>query len=60
MESLNERWLLAKIQGPVAGTWRKPFTFGRKANNSIGVKNARNVPYGSFDGISATGVSMPP
>lgn len=54
MESLNERWLLAKIHGPVAGTWRKPFTFGRNARSNIGVKKARSVPYGSLLGISAT------
>ena len=36
------------ITGPVAGTLRKPFTLGRKANIKNGVKNARNVPYGKL------------
>ena len=54
MESLKDKWLLAKIHGPVAGTWRKPLIFGLKANKRIGVKNARSVVYGTFVGISAT------
>ena len=48
MESLNERWFEAMMSGPVAGTLRSPFTFGRKANIKNGVKNARNVPYGKL------------
>ena len=34
------------ITGPVAGTLRKPLTFGRNANIKNGVKNARSTPYG--------------
>ena len=34
------------MTGPVAGTLRKPFTFGRNANIKNGVKNARSTPYG--------------
>jgi hypothetical protein len=44
IESLNERWLEARIRGPDAGTLRKPFTFGRKATMRNGVRNARRVP----------------
>ncbi len=34
------------MTGPVAGTLRRPFTFGRNANIKNGVKNARSTPYG--------------
>jgi hypothetical protein len=44
MESLKERWFEARISGPEAGTFRKPFTLGRKSNIKNGVRNARRVP----------------
>ena len=44
MESLKERWFEAMITGPFDGTWRRPLTFGRKANIKNGVRNARSVP----------------
>jgi hypothetical protein len=44
IESLNERWFEARISGPVDGTLRSPFTFGRKSNIKNGVRNARRVP----------------
>jgi hypothetical protein len=44
MESLNERWFEAMINGPVAGTLRRPFTLGRKRIIKKGVKKARKVP----------------
>ncbi len=46
MESLKDKWLEAMITGPEPGTWRKPFTFGRKSNIRNGVRNARSTPYG--------------
>jgi hypothetical protein len=44
IESLNERWFEAMISGPLAGTLRSPFTFGRKRIIKKGVKKARKVP----------------
>jgi hypothetical protein len=44
IESLNERWFEAIINGPLAGTLRSPFTFGRKRIIKKGVKKARKVP----------------
>jgi hypothetical protein len=44
IESLKDRWLLAIITGPFAGTFRSPFTFGRKASIKNGVRNARKTP----------------
>jgi len=46
MESLKDRWLEAMITGPEPGTWRSPFTFGRKSAIRNGVKKARRTPYG--------------
>jgi hypothetical protein len=46
IESLNERWFEARMSGPDAGTFLKPFTFGRNKIIKNGVRNARNVPYG--------------
>jgi hypothetical protein len=46
IESLKERWFEARISGPDAGTFLKPFTLGRKSSIRKGVKNARSVPYG--------------
>jgi hypothetical protein len=46
IESLKDKWLLAIITGPVAGTFRSPFTLGRNANIKNGVRNARSTPYG--------------
>ncbi len=36
IESEKERWLLARITGPVAGTLRRPSTCGRKISLSSG------------------------
>jgi hypothetical protein len=46
MESLKDKWLEAMMTGPFAGTFRSPFTLGRKPAIRKGVKNARKVPYG--------------
>jgi hypothetical protein len=46
IESLKERWLEAMMTGPDAGTFRRPFTLGRKRSIKNGVKNALKVPYG--------------
>jgi hypothetical protein len=40
--------LEAIINGPLAGTFRRPRTFGRKASIRKGVKNARRAPYGKL------------
>jgi hypothetical protein len=44
MESLKDKWLEAMITGPEPGTWRRPFTFGRKSTIKNGVKKARRMP----------------
>ncbi len=46
IESLKERWLEARINGPDAGTFLNPFTLGRNKIIKNGVRNARSVPYG--------------
>ncbi len=46
IESLKERWFEARISGPDAGTFLKPFTLGRNKIIKNGVRNARSVPYG--------------
>jgi|688.fasta_scaffold2057571_2 hypothetical protein len=48
IESLKERWFEAIINGPFAGTLRRPRTLGRKASIRNGVKNARKAPYGKL------------
>ena len=35
-QSANDRWLLARIAGPVAGTCSAPVTCGRKTSRSTG------------------------
>jgi hypothetical protein len=46
IESLKDKWFEAIITGPLPGTLRSPFTFGRKRIIRNGVKNARKMPYG--------------
>lgn len=36
MESEKDRWLLARMAGPVAGTWCSPSTQGRKTRRTGG------------------------
>jgi hypothetical protein len=44
IESLKERWFDARINGPDAGTLRKPFTLGLKRSIKKGVRKALRVP----------------
>jgi hypothetical protein len=46
IESLNDRWLEARMSGPDAGTFLKPLTFGLNKIIKNGVRKARSVPYG--------------
>jgi hypothetical protein len=39
IESENDRWLQARITGPVAGTLARPSTSGRKSSFSNGPRN---------------------
>jgi hypothetical protein len=36
IESENDRWLQARMTGPVAGTWCRPCTSGRNSSLSSG------------------------
>jgi hypothetical protein len=54
IESLNERWFEAMMTGPLSGTLRSPFTFGRKASIKNGVKNERKIPYGTSSALLIT------
>jgi hypothetical protein len=54
IESLKERWFEAMMTGPLRGTLRNPFTFGRKASIKKGVRNERKMPYGTSSALLIT------
>ena len=44
IESMNDRWLLAKITGPVRGTLSRPSTRGRYTARASGAMKKRPRP----------------
>jgi hypothetical protein len=41
MLSMKERWLLARMTGPVSGTFSRPVTWGRKSTKTSGRSTKR-------------------